>query len=354
MPDAVLANFTRQNIEKQDVDTIQFVWQGGEPTLAGIDFFKRAIELQKKYSHGKRIANAFQTNGILLNDAWCEFFKKNNFLVGISIDGQQHLHDRYRKTKGGKPTFNAVLEGIRYLKKHNVDFNTLTVVNRVNSYHPLEVYHFLKEIGSGFMQFIPIVEKEPESAAADSSALATVWSVEPVQFGNFLCAIFDEWVRNDVGKYFIQAFDVALESWFGVPASLCIFAETCGTALAIEHNGDLYSCDHFVFPENYLGNIKQQSIDALVFSEQQLKFGQDKRDRLPDFCKKCDVQFACNGGCPKHRFQTTPDGESGLNYLCAGYKNFFCHIAPYMRFMANELRQQRPPANVMAWAGNRA
>ncbi len=359
MPDDILERFIRQYIESQDVDTVQFVWQGGEPTLSGLTFFKKAVELQKRYSRGKKIENAFQTNGILLNDEWCEFFVKNNFLIGLSIDGPQHLHDKYRTHKGGKPTFDAVLKGIDFLKKHDVEFNTLTVINRENSYYPSEVYNFLKGIGKGFMQFIPVVERKAHdehtnlklvSADYVSSAQVTKWSVEPVQFGNFLCEIFNEWVRNDVGKYFIQTFDVALGSWLGMNPSLCVFSETCGKALAIEHNGDLYSCDHYVFPENRLGNIKQQQIDSLVFSEQQIKFGQDKKDQLPNFCKQCDVKFACNGECPKHRFLTTPDGEYGLNYLCEGYKKFFNYVAPYMRFMANELSRQRPPANVMWWA----
>jgi uncharacterized protein len=362
MPEDVLESFIQQYIEIQDVKTIHFTWQGGEPTLPGLNYFKKAVEFQKKYSNGKKIENAFQTNGILLDDQWCEFFVTNNFLVGLSIDGPRYLHDQYRINKKGKSTFDYVLQASRFLKKHDVQFNTLTVVNRVNSYHSLEIYHFLKEVGSGFIQFIPAVEKKRldehtnlKRVSADTgySAQVTEWSVEPVQYGNFLCQIFDEWVRNDVGTYFIQTFDVALERWYGMPSSLCIFAETCGTTLAMEHNGDLYSCDHYVFPENRLGNIKQQPVDLLVFSEQQIKFGLDKRNLLPDFCKKCEVKFACNGECPKNRFITTPDGESGLNYLCEGYKQFFHFIAPYMWFMAEELKQKRAPANVMKWARDR-
>jgi serine-type anaerobic sulfatase-maturating enzyme len=360
MPEDVLESYIRQYIEAQNAPSVTFAWQGGEPTLLGIGFFQKAVDLQKKYASGKRIENAFQTNGILLDDRWGEFLAENKFLVGLSIDGPDGLHDRYRVDKGGQPTFKRVLRGLEYLKKHGVEFNTLTVVQRHNSQHPLEVYRFLKEAGSGFLQFIPIVERVAKAPGPDglvlispgSKAPAKVseWSVEPTQYGKFLCAIFDEWVRNDVGRYFVQAFDVALESWLGYEPSLCVFRETCGSALAIEHNGDLYSCDHFVYPEYKLGNVAGNSLASLVNSPQQRKFGLDKRDTLPRYCRECEVRFACNGECPKHRFIRTPDGEEGLNYLCAGYKMFFKHIDPYMRFMASELRQERAPANVMAWA----
>jgi uncharacterized protein len=363
MPDDVLDNYVRQYIEGQAAETISFAWQGGEPTLLGVDFFRRSVALQAKYACGKRIDNAFQTNGVLLDDEWGEFLVQNKFLVGLSIDGPRELHDRYRVDKGGQPTFERVMRGLNVLKKHGVDFNTLTVVGRHNSRQPMEVYRFLKEIGSGFMQFIPIVEriaKHPDDAglvliapSATGGARVSEWSVEPLDFGNFLCTIFDEWVRHDVARYYVQIFDVALELWLGLPASLCVFRETCGSAMAMEHNGDLYSCDHFVYPENKLGNIMQSPIESLVGSPQQTKFGLDKRDTLPRYCRECDVRFACNGECPKHRFIHTPDGEAGLNYLCAGYKLFFHHIDPYMRFMANELRHRRAPANVMQWARER-
>jgi uncharacterized protein len=321
------------------------------------------VALQKRHSAGKQIMNAFQTNGVLLDDHWGEFLAENKFLVGISIDGPRELHDRYRVSKGGQPTFDRVLKGLEHLKKWRVEFNTLTVVHRHNGEHPLEIYHFLKEIGSGFMQFIPIVERVAKVPnrdgllllgpdAAEESQVAP-WSVEPLQYGKFLCAIFDEWVRQDVGRYFIQAFDVALESWVGAPQSLCVFRETCGAAAAIEHNGDLYSCDHYVYPEHRLGNILETPISSLMNSPAQWKFGQDKRDRLPRQCRECDVRFACNGECPKHRFLHTADGEPGLNYLCAGYKLFFHHIDPYMRFMAQQLSRARPPANVMQWVRQR-
>jgi uncharacterized protein len=357
MPDALLESFIHRYIEAQEASTISFAWQGGEPTLLGVDYFRRIIELEKRYSNGKRIENTFQTNGVLLDDAWGEFLAENRFLVGLSIDGPTELHDCYRINKGDQPTFKLVLRGLGYLKKHGVEFNTLTVVHRKNSHHPLEVYRFLKEVGSGFMQFIPIVERVAEAPDrhgliligphSSREAAVSEWSVEPLQFGNFLCAIFDEWVRRDVGRYFVQIFDVALESWVGTLQSLCVFRETCGGAMAIEHNGDLYSCDHYVYPENRLGNIMEHSLATLVSSEQQRRFGLDKRNALPRYCHECDVRFACNGECPKHRFTRTPDGEWGLNYLCAGYKLFFKHIDPHMQFMASELWQSRPPANIM-------
>ena len=363
MAEDTLESYIRQYIEAQSAPVITFAWQGGEPTLLGVDYFRRVVELERKYAGGKRIDNAFQTNGVLLDNEWGEFLAENKFLVGLSIDGPRELHDKYRVDKGGQPTFDKVMRGLGYLTKHGVEFNTLTVVQRHNSYHPLDVYWFLKEVGSGFMQFIPIVERIAEAPVADGLALispssgaparVSPWSVEPVQYGRFLSTIFDEWVRHDVGKCYVQIFDVALESWLGLQPSLCVFRETCGAAMAIEHNGDLYSCDHYVYPENKLGNIRENPLEALVNSRQQWQFGQDKRDTLPRYCCECEVRFACNGECPKHRFIRTPEGEEGLNYLCAGYKMFFKHIDPYMRFMAEEFRQERPPANVMDWIRQR-
>lgn len=359
MSEEVLESYIRQYIQAQAAPTITFAWQGGEPTLLGIEFFRKVVEFEEKYAGGKKINNVFQTNGVLLNDSWGEFFAENNFLLGLSIDGPRELHDCYRVNKGGKPTFDSVMAGIGYLKKHGVEFNTLTVVNRRTSYHPLDVYRFLREVGSGYMQFIPIVERVASAPGPDglhliaptwqSSAEVSQWSVEALQFGKFLCAIFDEWVRRDVGRYFVQVFDVALESWYGMPQGLCVFRETCGGALAIEHNGDLYSCDHFVYPENKLGNIMESPLQSLVGSVQQRRFGVDKRNSLPRYCRECEVRFACNGECPKHRFLKTPDGEPGLNYLCAGYKLFFNHVGPYMEFMASELQNGGAPANVMTW-----
>ncbi len=359
MQPEVLESYIRQYIEAHDTPVVNFAWQGGEPTLLGVDYFHRVVDFEKKYANGKRIANAFQTNGVLLNDVWAEFFREFQFLIGISIDGPRELHDAYRVDKGGQPTFDRVMRGMETLKRHNVEFNTLTTVHRANADSPLEVYRFLKANGSGFMQFIPIVERVAQQVTSDGLRLISPdfagpakvapWSVEPRQFGRFLCAIFDEWVRKDVGRTFVQLFDVSLELWSGMEASLCIFRKTCGAALAVEHCGDVYSCDHFVYPENRLGNIMESPLASLVGSTQQQHFGEAKETTLPKYCRECDVRFACNGECPKHRFLTTPDGEPGLNYLCAGYKTFFHHVDPYMRFMAAELAAQRAPANVMRW-----
>jgi serine-type anaerobic sulfatase-maturating enzyme len=345
MPDDVLESFIRQKIKNHQVHKVNFSWQGGEPTLLGVEYFRNVVNLQKKYAQGHHIENSFQTNGILLDDAWCTFFKENNFLVGLSIDGPEEIHNRYRRNKGGKATFKQVMHGLGFLKKHQVEFNTLTVIQAHNSQKPLDVYNFLKEVGSGFMQFIPVVEQNNSSPQR-----VTDWSVEPGQFGRFLCAIFDEWVRNDVGRYYVQLFDLALEAWYGMEPGLCVFRETCGTAMAMEHNGDLYSCDHYVYPENKLGNIMASPMASLIISELQVQFGKNKLDKLPAYCRKCEVRFMCNGECPKNRFVSTPDGEPGLNYLCAGYKKIFKHIDPYMRFMVSELKNKRPPANVMNWA----
>jgi uncharacterized protein len=361
MTDEVLEAYVRGYIEAQDTDTVNFAWQGGEPTLLGVDFFERAVELERRYAGGKRITNALQTNATLLDDRWGEFLARNGFLVGVSIDGPRELHDFYRVDKGSAGTFDRVMRGLEALKRHRVEFNTLTVVNRQNSRHALEVYRFLKSIGSRFMQFIPIVERKAAVATGEGLVLiqpsfegataVTDWSVEPRAFGEFLVAIFDEWVKRDVGAYYVQHFDVALESWLGLPQSLCVFRRTCGSALAMEHSGDLYSCDHFVYPEFKLGNIMETPMGEMAYSARQRDFGNAKADTLPRMCRECDVRFACNGECPKHRFERTPDGEAGLNYLCAGYKLFFKHIDAYMRFMAEELRAGRPPANVMKIAG---
>lgn len=360
MADDVLESYIRQYIGAHPASTVSFAWQGGEPTLLGVPFFERAIELQKKHAQGKKIENALQTNGTLLDDVWGEFLARNKFLVGLSVDGPEELHDFYRVDKGGQPTFARVMRGLGILKKHGVEFNTLTVINRKNSYRPKEVYGFLKEIGSKYMQFIPVVEQVATKPDANGLVLlkpfarqetkVSDWSVEPLQFGRFLQQIFDLWVTQDVGRIFVQAFDVALESWAGVHQSLCVFSPTCGSAVAVEHNGDLYSCDHFVYPDNRLGNIMQQPLSTLASSPRQAQFGNAKLAGLPSDCRECDVRFACNGECPKHRFLETASGEPGLNYLCAGYKHFFHHIDPYMRFMANELKQNGAPARVMEWA----
>jgi uncharacterized protein len=363
LPDDVLENYIRQYIKSQPNPTVSFAWQGGEPTLLGIDYFRRIIVLQQKHANGRSIENTLQTNGVLLDDRWGEFLSRNRFLVGLSVDGPGRLHDRYRRDKGGGPTFDRVMQGLGYLKKHGVAFNTLTVIQKDNSQYPLEVYRFLKEIGSDFMQFIPVVERiadkpGPEGIAlvppdSDLSARLSEWSVDPLQYASFYCTIFDEWVRHDVGKFFVQLFDVALSAWVGMEPSLCIFQRSCGSALVLEHNGDIYSCDHYVYPENRLGNIMQQPLAELVNSTVQIRFGQDKADRLPRQCHECTFRFACNGECPKHRFSKSSTGEGNLNYLCPGYKRFFAHVAPYMEFMASELRAERPPAAVMGWIQDR-
>ncbi len=356
----VLEQYIQQYIAAQETPQVSFTWQGGEPTLLGLDFFRRVVELQRRHSLGKRIENAFQTNGVLIDDEWATFLAHEQFLVGLSIDGPRELHDCYRQYKGGRGSFDDTFRGLQRLQKHGVAFNTLTVVNRTNGDHPLEVYRFLKEIGSQYIQFLPVVErraKEPTatglsliSPSDNAEAEVTEWSVGALQYGQFLCSVFNEWVRHDVAQTFVQLFDVTLENTLGMSPALCVFRETCGGALAIEHNGDLYSCDHFVYPQHRLGNILQQPMQQLVNSEQQVAFGNHKRDSLPEYCRKCEVRYACHGECPKHRFIRTPDGEAGLNYLCAGYKLFFNHVRHYMDFMANELRQRRPPRNVMEFA----
>lgn len=360
MREEVLESYIRQYIEAHDTPTVNFAWQGGEPTLLGVDFFRKVVALEQRYANGKQITNGFQTNGVLLEDTWGAFLAENNFLVGLSVDGPRELHDAYRVDKGGRATFDRVMRGVSVLKQHKVEFNTLTTVHRANAEHPQAVYRFLKEQGSGYMQFIPIVERVASQKTADGlqlvspdfeqAAQVAPWSVEPRQFGRFLCTIFDEWVRADVGRYFVQIFDESLQMWAGMESSLCVFRRRCGSALAVEHGGDLYSCDHFVYPENRLGNIMDSPLASMVASGAQQEFGAAKETTLPRYCRECEVRFACNGECPKHRFLKTPDGEPGLNYLCAGYKMFFRYIDPYMRFMAAELLQRRAPANVMRWA----
>ena len=361
MSDEVLAEYVRQYIEAQPGPEVFFAWQGGEPTLLGVDFFRKAVALQRKFAGGKTVSNALQTNGTLLDDEWCRFLAAEKFLIGLSIDGPRELHDRYRVDKGQKPTFDRVMRGLELLKQHRVDFNTLTVVNDANSKQPLEVYRFLKNIGSEFLQFIPLVERKAQANeaglefaappdlhdASNPKSPVTAWSVEAAQYGNFLCAIFDEWVRQDVGRVFVQLFDVALGNWMGLGSSLCVFAERCGAALAMEHNGDLFSCDHYVYPKYRLGNLMNQSLGEMAGSPQQLKFGNDKSDLLPRYCRECEVRFACNGECPKHRFIKTPDGEEGLNYLCPAYKKFFKHIDRPMKMMGQLLREGRAAADIL-------
>jgi uncharacterized protein len=370
MSDEVLETYVRQYIATQDAPEVSFAWQGGEPTLLGVAFFRKVVALQAKHSGGKRISNALQTNGTLLDDEWGAFLHQHQFLVGLSIDGPARLHNAYRVDKKGRATYDDVLRGLRVLKKHRVEFNTLTVVNRANARHALDVYRFLRGIGSGFIQFIPLVERLADAEATklgldlaapprvDEEAGArmpvTEWSVEPGVYGEFLCTIFDEWVRHDVGKTFVQMFDVTLGNWVGQGGGLCVFSETCGSALALEHNGDLYSCDHYVYPHYRLGNILNASLGELVASEFQQKFGRDKSATLPRYCRECEVRHLCHGECPKHRFIRTPDGEPGLNYLCRAYIKFFNHSAPAMKRMAELLRAGRAPAEIMREPGPRA
>jgi uncharacterized protein len=361
MKPEVLETFVRDYIAAQPGDTVHFTWQGGEPTLLGVAFFEQAVALQQRYANGRTIENAFQTNGVLLDERWGEFLARHRFLVGLSLDGPARLHDAYRVDRGGQPTFERVMAGLTVLKKHRVDFNTLTTLHRKNAPHALEVYRFLREVGSGFLQFIPIVERAaascdhdlwlaPPPEPADTGALdsqVTPWSVRPMEFGDFLCRIFDEWVQRDVGRVFVQQFDAALANWRGAPAGICVFSPDCGRALAVEHNGDVYSCDHYVYPRHRLGNLMHTALGALVDGPQQRAFGRAKSATLPRFCRECPVRFACHGECPKHRFLRTPEGEPGLNYLCAGYKKFFHHVDSPMRTMAALCANGQAPANIM-------
>ena len=360
MSDETLEKYIESYIQAQPVPEVLFTWHGGETLLRDISFYRKVITFQKKYGRGRNIDNTLQTNGTLLTDEWCKFFKDNNFLIGISIDGPEHCHDIYRKNKVGKDTFKDVMRGIELLQKHQVEFNTLSVINDYNVNYPLEIYNFFKEIGSTYMQFSPIVEMisqtrsdglkllPPDGMGSDNAVLAP-WTVNAKQFGEFYITIFDEWVKKDVGKYYIQLFDAALAGTVGTMPGVCIFGETCGHATVMEFNGDVYACDHYVFPEYKIGNIKTHSIYEMVFSEKQKRFGADKRDTLPTQCRQCEFKKLCNGECPKNRIIKTKDGEPGLNYLCEGYYAFWKHSQPYMEFMANELFFKRPPANVMDW-----
>jgi uncharacterized protein len=350
MSPEVLETYIRDYLALQEGHELSMTWQGGEPTLLGLEFFEQVVALQQKYAGGRKVANAIQTNGTRLTPEWCRFFKVNDFLVGLSIDGPRKLHDTYRVDKGNKPTFDSVLAGLKLLKRHGVEFNTLTVVSASNVKRPLEVYEFLKEQGSGFLQFIPLVERTDATSPVEvgtTRSEVTRWSVPAVAYGEFLCTIFDHWVRADVGKVFVQLFDVALGIWSGRGSSLCVFSENCGRALAVEHNGDLFSCDHFVYPKYNLGNLLNTSLGDMVNSAAQQAFGQAKSITLPKYCRECDVRFACHGECPKNRFTMTPDGEPGLNHLCAAYKRFFTHIDAPMRTMTSLLNTGRPPAEIM-------
>jgi uncharacterized protein len=341
--------YIRQLLEFHQAPRVTVAWQGGEPTLMGLDFFRHSVDLQKKHQKpSTHIENTFQTNGILLNDEWCRFFRENNFLVGLSMDGPRELHDFYRKDKAGRGTFDRVVRAARLLQKHQVECNILCTVNSKNGAHPLKTYRFFRdELGFHYIQFIPIVERHDESCFQEGD-MVTDRSVQPGPFGRFLIEIFDEWVRRDVGRTFVLNFDGALAGWLGMAGTVCIFGPTCGLGMALEHNGDLYSCDHFVDPNHYLGNILKTPLIELITSEQQRKFGRDKKNSLPRCCRGCAVLSVCNGECPKNRFNRTPDGEPGLNYLCAGYKAFFKHADKFMRIMAGLVRANRPASEVMA------
>ena len=355
MSDEMLEQFTREYIEAQTMNQVLFTWHGGEPLLRSIDFYRKALSLQQKYAGGRRIDNVIQTNGTLLTDEWCEFFAQNHWLVGISIDGPQPDHDHYRLTTAGKPSWKKVMQGIKLLKKHGVEWNAMAVVNAYNANHPLEFYRFFKENGCQFLQFTPIVERLTRhedgrtlASLADKDEISlSEASVTPEQWGYFLCAIFDEWVRKDVGKIFVEIFDCTLANWMGISPGICAYSKECGHAGVMEHNGDVYSCDHFVFPEYKLGNIRDHSLIDMLYGKQQQEFSRLKHSSLPRQCKECDMEFACHGECPKNRFMKDKYGDSGLNYLCPGYYHYYQHVAPYMDYMKQELMSQRPPSNIM-------
>lgn len=362
MNDETLESYIRQFIDSQpkDVSEITFAWQGGEPTLMGLEFFNRCVELQQKHAKpGQTIANSIQTNGILLDSDWCLFLRRHRFLVGLSIDGPADLHDAYRVDHQGKGSHSAVVAALRKLKKFNVEFNALVTVHRANCQHGRRIYEYLRDSGCGYIQFIPIVEKTGIGRHAEGSVSETLGdfnapeahvssrSVLPDQFGRFLCDVFDAWVKRDVGRVFVQILDQALSAWLGIEPSLCVFKKRCGRAVAMEHNGDVYSCDHFVDQDHLLGNVNVVPLAELVNSSKQRNFGDEKQTKLPAYCQECEVRFACNGECPKNRFLATPDGEEGLNFLCAGYRAFFNHIDQPMKNMAALIKSNQSPALVM-------
>lgn len=354
MSDELLERFVQEYIQAQTMSQVLFTWHGGEPLMRPLSFYRKAVALQEKYAFGRQIDNTIQTNGTLLTDEWCEFFKEHNWLVGISIDGPQEFHDEYRRTASDNPSWQKVMRGIRLLRKHGVEWNAMAVVNDFNAGYPLEFYHFFKEMGAKYIQFAPVVERM--AAHSDGRHLATLvdqecpvadFSVSPAQWGDFLCAIFDEWVRHDVGQTYVEIFDCTLANWVGERPGICVYAKECGHAGVMEFNGDVYSCDHFVFPEYKLGNIRDRTLVEMLYGEQQRQFSCLKHASLPKQCKECEWEFACHGECPKNRFVNDRYGNPGLNYLCSGYRHFYEHVAPYMDFMKKEFMNQRPPANVM-------
>ena len=356
MSEELLERYIQQYIEGASQQNISFCWHGGEPLMAGLPFFEKAMELQRKYAGDKVIENTLQTNGILVNDAWCSFFKENNFLIGLSLDGPEDIHDAFRRDCGGAPTFARVMKAVELMKKHGVEFNILATVNARSEERGVEVYKFLTSINP-YIQFLPVVEyvkmragKRPLIVSPDEEdAVPAPWSVSAKGYGKFMCDVFDEWVKYDVGKNFVQLFDVTLGNWCGVPPSLCAFAEVCGDGLVVEHNGDVYSCDHFVYPEYRLGNIATDELSAMYRSREQQDFGRDKRDALPLECKRCNYYFLCRGECPKHRFEYAKNGEPYMNVLCEGYKMFFRHTDPYMRYMKTLIEKGEPASGVMEW-----
>ena len=355
MSEDTLRQFMKSYMEAQTGDQVLFTWHGGEPLMRPLSFYKHAMELQKIYAGGRQVSNAIQTNGTLLTDEWCEFLKENNWLVGISVDGPQEFHDEYRRTASGRPSWQKVMHGINLLKKHGVEWNAMAVVNDFNADYPLDFYHFFKDNGCQYLQFAPIVERLVNHADgrhlahindSEDAPLAS-FSVTPQQWGDFLCDIFDEWVRHDVGRMFVEIFDCTLANWCGMKPGICVYSEKCGHAGIMEFNGDVYSCDHFVFPEYRLGNIRQKTIYEMLYGQQQKEFSRMKSLSLPQQCRECDFLFACHGECPKNRFSKDKYGNKGLNYLCQGYHKFYSHVAPYMDFMRNEIANKRPPANIM-------
>ncbi len=359
MSEELLEEYIKQYIEANDVPLVTFTWHGGEPLIAGIDYYQRALKLQEQYRGDKEIENTMQTNGLLVTDAWCEFWAKHHFLIGISIDGPADIHDAYRQDKGGRPTFERVMAAIELMKKHGVEFNTLSTINAKSAGRGAEVYAFMKELGSRYMQFLPVVEhvlpiagatRHPIVAPHTPNSVLADWSIDPKDFGQFMIDIFDVWVRKDVGDYYVQLFDATLANWVGAMPGLCAFTESCGDALVVEHNGDVYSCDHFVYPEHKLGNIQEKTLRQFIKSDKQIRFGKNKRKTLPTSCLSCFYYKICRGECPKHRFATNDRGETGLNALCQGYHAFFKHVHPYMDFMAYMLQKEEPPSLVKLWA----
>ena len=366
----MLETCIREYIAANDVPEVTFNWHGGEPLVMGLDFYRKAVELERKYAGDKIIHNTLQTNGTLLNYDIASFFRDNDFLVGVSIDGPRDIHDKYRKDKGGAPTFDKVLRGIETLYRTGTQFNTMTTVNKASEGTGMEVYNFLKSVGSRYMQFMPVLEHikypvgsngKPRKGArpyivepSTEGAEIAMWSVSSMAFGKFMCDIFDYWVRNDVGQYFVNQFDAALACWCGAQPGTCVYAETCGGNSIIEHNGDVYCCDHFVYPEYKLGNIAGTDLREMMNSPVQTKFGISKRNGLPKKCIRCRYAFACHGECPKHRFNRMESGETGLNALCDGYYKFYSHVEPYMEKMKEFLVEKKAPANIIPWARARA